>query len=198
MIFRKDARMGWGVWLGLLAASATLAVSIALASRVHLGVDGPEGAWAHIALPLWCDPGIGEAVLFEGPDASGTQAVDVKVVRGVPGMRIDVGTDRMVSVGGVALGRAKTHGPSGRALEAIGPGTVPAGRFYLHDEDPDSYDSRYAEVGLAARERILGRAVALPGLPWLGLEGGAARRNDAGDYGHTVPGRRIPAQRSRW
>ena len=91
-------------------------------------------------------------------------------------MRIDVGNDRTISVGGVALGRAKTHGPSGRALEAIAPGTVPAGRFYLHGEQPDSYDSRYADVGLVAREKILGRAVALPSLPWLGLAGGVAAR----------------------
>ena len=31
--------------------------------------------------------------------------------------------------------------------------------------------SRYAEVGLVPRARILGRAVALPDIPWLGLEG---------------------------
>ena len=46
MIFRKDARMGWRVWFALLAASATLALGVTLTSRVHLGVDGPEGAWA--------------------------------------------------------------------------------------------------------------------------------------------------------
>ena len=34
-----------------------------------------------------------------------------------------------------------------------------------------SHDSRYAEIGLVPRGRILGRAIAMPDIPWLGLEG---------------------------
>ena len=43
--------------------------------------------------------------------------------------------------------------------------------YYLHADHVDSHDSRYAEIGPVPRERILGRAFALPALPWLGLEG---------------------------
>ena len=46
-----------------------------------------------------------------------------------------------------------------------------AGHYYLHADHVDSHDSRYAEIGLVPRERILGRAVALPDVAWLGLEG---------------------------
>ena len=49
--------------------------------------------------------------------------------------------------------------------------TIPADRYFLHADHPDSHDSRYAEIGLVPRESIRGRAVALPDLPWLGLEG---------------------------
>ena len=48
---------------------------------------------------------------------------------------------------------------------------MPPGRFYVHADHVDSHDSRYAEIGLVPRERILGRAVPLPDIPWLALEG---------------------------
>ena len=69
------------------------------------------------------------------------------------------------------MNRAKMHALDGRPLAAIGPGTIPPGHYYLHADHPDSHDSRYAEIGLVPRSRILGRAVALPDLPWIGLEG---------------------------
>ena len=95
----------------------------------------------------------------------------LKTVRGLPGMRVAVDADRTVAVGGVALGRAKTHALDGRSLEAIASGTVPDGHYYLHGRHRDSHDSRYAEIGLVPRERIEALAVALPDIPWLDLEG---------------------------
>ena len=89
-------------------------------------------------------------------------------------MRVTVDADRTVSVGGVALGRAKIHALDGRPLEAVAPGAVPLGHYYLHGDHRDSHDSRYAEIGLVPR------AVALPDLSWLGLEGPLAGPEDAG------------------
>jgi len=71
----------------------------------------------------------------------------------------------------MGVGRAKTRALDGRPLAALGPGRIPPGRYFLHADHRDSHDSRYAEVGLVPRSRILGRAVALPDLPWMGLEG---------------------------
>ena len=51
------------------------------------------------------------------------------------------------------------------------PGVIPPDHYYLHADHVDSHDSRYAEIGPVPRDRILGRAFALPDLPWLGLEG---------------------------
>ena len=99
----------------------------------------------------------------------------LKTVRGLPGMRIAVGADGTVTVGGVRLGRAKTHALDGRPLTAIAAGTIPPGHYFLHADHRDSHDSRYAEIGLVPRARILGRAVALPDIPWLGLQGAAGR-----------------------
>ena len=69
------------------------------------------------------------------------------------------------------------------------PGAIPPGHYYLHTDHPDSHDSRYAEIGLVPRERILGRALALPGLPWIGLDGPLAGPEDI------VAGRTVEALR---
>ncbi|MDD9992400.1 MAG: S26 family signal peptidase [Rhodospirillales bacterium] len=111
----------------------------------------------------------------------GARTPYLKTVRGLPGAIVSVDTragdtragdtDRTVRIDGVPVARAKSHALDGRPLEAIRPGAIPDGHYYLHADHRDSHDSRYAEIGPVPRERILGRAVALPDLPWLGLEG---------------------------
>ena len=86
-------------------------------------------------------------------------------MRGLPGAQVSVNGDRMVSVDGTALGKAKTNALDGRTLEALAPGIVPDGHYYLHADHIDSHDSRYAEIGLVPRERILGRAWRCPIFP---------------------------------
>ena len=158
--------------IGLAVMVALAGLWLLAASRVHVNASWSDGAWGYAAFPLFGeDPEIGERVIFEPPDALGTQAPYLKTVRGVPGMRIAVDGDGTVRLDGVPAGRAKTHALDGRALKAITPGTIPAGWFFLHGDHVDSHDSRYAEIGLVPRGRILGRALALPDLPWLGLEG---------------------------
>ena len=157
--------------LGLAVMVALGCLWLAAASRVHVNTSWSDGAWGYLAWPLAGAPEIGDAVLFRPPDAVGAEVAYLKTVRGVSGMRVVVDEKRWVTVGGVRLGRAKTRALDGRALEVIAPGEIPAGRYYLHGPHPDSHDSRYAEIGLVAAERIEALAVALPDLPWLGLEG---------------------------
>ena len=95
----------------------------------------------------------------------------LKTVRGVPGMTVSVDANGTVRLDGVPVGRAKSHALDGRPLPAIAPGVIPPGHYYLFADHIDSHDSRYAEIGLAPRGRILGRAVAMPDIPWLGLDG---------------------------
>ena len=71
---------------------------------------------------------------------------------------------------------------------------MPPGHYYVHGDHRDSHDSRYAEIGFVPRARILGRAVALPDLPWLGLEGPLVGPEDAGIAGGSEDGPpRLPA-----
>ena len=166
--------------IGLAVMIALAALWLAAVSRVHVNASWSDEAWGYAAFPLFGGaPEIGDRVLFEPPASVESPVPYVKTVRGVPGMRVSVGEDRTVSLDGVPVGRAKTHALDGRALEAIAPGVIPPGHYYLFADHADSRDSRYAEIGLVPRGRILGRAVALPDIPWLGLNGPLVGPEDA-------------------
>ena len=162
------------IWAGALAV-----VWLALASRVHVNASWSDGAWGYLVLPLSRAPERGDAIVFDPPEAAGAAVPYLKTVRGMPGDRVELDGDRRVSVGGVVLGTAKTRARDGRALAAVSPGLIPPGRYYVHADHADSHDSRYAEIGLVPRERIRGLALALPDIPWLGLEGPLAGPEDA-------------------
>ena len=163
-----------------LAAFAVLAaVWLFAASRVHVNGSWSDDAWGYVLVPIGA-PQRGDAVIFDPPDALGASAPYLKTVLGIPGDRIGVDRAGWVSLNGEPLGRAKPLGLDGRALTGADPGVIPPGHYYLHADHVDSHDSRYAEVGLVRRERILGRAVALPDLPWLGLEGPLVEPDPAG------------------
>ena len=193
---------------------ALAALWLLAASRVHVNASWSDEAWGYAAFPLFGGaPKVGDRVLFDPrPDpasqagtgrgepapvqepgsqapATGSKIPYLKTVRGLPGMTVEVGADGTVTVGGVHLGRAKTRALDGRPLEAIPPGTIPADHYFLHADHVDSHDSRYAEIGLVPRTRIFGRAVALPDLPWLGLEGPLVGPEDGPE---TVPVGRRP------
>jgi len=154
----------WAAVLGL--------VWLAAVSRVYVNASWSDGAWGYVVLPLLgAPPGRGEAVVFYPPEAVGSPVPYLKTVRGLPGDLVEVDAARRVSVNGVILGVAKTYALDGRPLKMVEPGVIPPGLYYVHADHADSHDSRYTEIGLVARERIRGRALALPDIPWLGLEG---------------------------
>ena len=167
---RAEARVRRRARLVLAAFAVLGLLWLGLAARVHVNASWSDSAWGYVLLPAG-SPERGERVVFDPPAALGAPAPYLKTVRGLPGDRISVGSDRTVSVNGVPLGRAKPRALDGRPLVPIAPATVPAGHYFVHGAHPDSHDSRYAEVGLVPRAAIRGRAVALPDLPWLGLAG---------------------------
>ena len=157
---------------GLVVMALLAALWLAAISRVHVNASWSDEAWGYGSFPLFgAAPEIGDRVLFDPPEAVGSPVPYLKTVRGVPGMRVTIGEDRTVFLDGVPVGRAKSHALDGRPLAAIAPGVIPPGHFYLFADHADSHDSRYAEIGMVPRGRILGRAVAMPDLPWLGLDG---------------------------
>ncbi len=166
--------------IGLAATIALAALWLAAVSHVHVNASWSDGAWGYAAFPLFGEaPEVGDRVLFEPPEDVGSPVPYLKTVRGVPGMAVTVGTGGRVFLDGEPVARAKAHALDGRPLVAIAPGIIPPGHFYLHAGHVDSHDSRYAEIGLVPRGRITGRAVALPDIPWLGLDGPLVGPEDA-------------------
>ncbi len=177
--------------IGLAVMVLLAALWLAAVSHVHVNASWSDGAWGYAAFPLFGeDPKPGDRVLFEPPEAVGSRVPYLKTVRGVPGMAVTVGTDGTVLLDGEPVARAKTHALDGRPLAAIAPGVIPPGHFYLHADHVDSHDSRYAEIGLVPRARILGRAVAMPDIPWLGLNGPLVGPEDIGE--HKAPATILP------
>jgi len=167
--------------IGLAVMVALAVLWLGAASRVHVNASWSDGAWGYAAFPLFGqNPQIGDRVLFDPPGSVGSPVPYLKTVRGVPGMRVSVEIDRTVFLNNQLIGRAKTHALDGRPLAAIRPDVIPPGHYYLHGDHRDSHDSRYAEIGLVPRGRILGRAIALPDIPWLGLKGPLVGPEDAG------------------
>ena len=183
---RKTGRLRRGR-IGLAVMVLLAALWLGAASRIHVNASWSDGAWGYAAFPLFGeDPEPGDRVLFDPPEALVSPVPYLKTVRGLPGMRVTVGEDRTVFLDGVAAGRAKMHARDGRPLAAVAPGVIPAGHYYLFADHADSHDSRYAEIGLVSRERILGRAITMPALPWLGLDGPLVGPEDAGEAPETA------------
>ena len=74
---------------GLAAMAALAALWLLAASRVHVNASWSDGAWGYLALPLIGPPEIGDAVLFEPPEALGATVPYLKTVRGLPGMAVE-------------------------------------------------------------------------------------------------------------
>lgn len=84
--------------------------------------------------------------------------VFVKRVAGLPGDRIEWRGEQ-VYVAGKLVGRAKPRNRFGEALAWTAAGVIPAGHYFVSTPHPDSYDSRYAEIGLVSAEQVMGRVV---------------------------------------
>ncbi len=159
----------------MLGGFAILAmIVVCAASRLHVNASWSDDAWGYLLVPIGT-PRRGNVVIFEPPEALGASAPYLKTVQGVPGERVSVDDKGRVLIEGKPVGRAKPFALGGRALVPIAPVVIPPEHYYLHGDHADSHDSRYVEIGLVPRERILGRAVALPDLPWLGLDGPLVR-----------------------
>ena len=152
---------------------------LAAASRVHVNASTSDPAWGYFSLPVMGAPGRGDLVLFDPPEAAGSSIPYMKRVIGLPGDSVAVDTERRVFVRGEFIGIAKRRALDGRELDPVAPGVIPLGRYFVHADHKDSHDSRYAEIGLVPRGRIRGRALPLPDVPWLGLEGPLAKPEEA-------------------
>lgn len=81
----------------------------------------------------------------------------LKVIRGVPGDRVSR-QGQAFYINGRFIGHAKVKTRGELPLTPGPTGVIPSGRYFVWTPHPDSYDSRYGEIGWVDGRLILGRA----------------------------------------
>lgn len=84
--------------------------------------------------------------------------VFIKQVVGMPGDEI-IWVGDTVYVAGKPVGTAKSENRFGEALEKTPAGVIPNGKYFVATSHPDSYDSRYREMGLVADTQVAGEVL---------------------------------------
>lgn len=161
---RRFWRWVWGILAGLIAA--WIAVT---------GLSGYYGIWLNETKSL-----PGHAYLIEkGAGVRGTlRRGELLAFRGGPNKRYPtgypwvkivggVGGDRVTAAGGwyyvngQRIGHAKARTRFGEPLAPGPTGVIPPGHYFIYTPHPDSYDSRYADIGWIRPEQEVGRALPL-------------------------------------
>jgi conjugative transfer signal peptidase TraF len=96
------------------------------------------------------------AFRFGGSRYYPEETIFVKVVKGLPGDRLEIREDRTVRLNGARLDSVRATDSHGRTVEPFRfEGVIPENDYFLYSATPNSYDSRY--YGLVAKSQIIGR-----------------------------------------
>ena len=101
----------------------------------------------------------GQYVIFQQA-VNGIQGLLVKKIIGIPGDQIIIDQDDCW-VGDKYVGKAKKFSKEGRELYPMQIQVIPQKQYFVAGTSPDSFDSRYKEIGLIEESRILFRAFPL-------------------------------------
>lgn len=88
---------------------------------------------------------------------------EVPFIKKVGGIADDKMTEinRLFYINYQKIGYAKLFSSKGIPLTKAKTGIIPKGYYFVYSPHPDSFDSRYAEIGLVPQERVIGRAFPL-------------------------------------
>lgn len=81
----------------------------------------------------------------------------IKYLGGMPGDKVTQ-EGRHFFINGKYIGYAKETAMSGDSLEVSGSGVIPEKKYFVRGTHPDSFDSRYKDIGLIDEKNILGTA----------------------------------------
>lgn len=81
----------------------------------------------------------------------------IKFLGGIPGDQV-AQESRNFYINGKFIGYAKEKAMNGDFLELSGAGKIPEGKYFVRGTHPDSFDSRYKDIGLIDEKSIIGTA----------------------------------------
>lgn len=84
----------------------------------------------------------------------------IKKAIGMPGDEVTSEGSRFY-INGEYVGTAKQRSRTGEPLRPGPIGVIPDGHYFVSTPHPNSYDSRYEDIGWISKNRIIGRAVRL-------------------------------------
>lgn len=109
-------------------------------------------------------PMTGDVVAFYPPKPNQTETKYpfLKIVKGVPGDRIK-STAREIYINNQFVAKAKEKAKNGNPLQVsvFNNGFIPPKHYFIWSPHKDSYDSRYKDIGLIEKSKIIGIATKL-------------------------------------
>lgn len=155
-------KRGLGLALGIIVS--VWLVSLLLSPWYRLGINGTESLPGVIYLVLKAETpdNRGELVAFYPPENRfyRQDMFFIKKVMGMPGDEVTRQSQDFY-INGEYFATAKTHSQSGKSLHPGPVGTIPNDHYFVWTPHPDSYDSRYEDIGWITKDRVIGRAVRL-------------------------------------
>lgn len=153
-------------WIGLTVGIILLIwlVSLLLSPWYRLGINGTDSLPGTLYLVFKHEnPDTrGNLVAFYPPENRfyPKDMFFIKKAIGMPGDKVTrQGQDFYLN--GEYIATAKTHSQSGKLLDPGPTGIIPNDHYFVWTPHPDSYDSRYEDIGWIPKDRVIGRAVRL-------------------------------------
>ena len=145
-------------WMrGCFAFGVTFCSFSVLAEYVHVVVNKtdslPIRTFIHLKRQL---PKKGDYTLVSSAWYNGRL---IKQVLAEAGEKITYDSKGILYVGRQKIGVPKTQSKDGRELTPIAPQVIPDGYVFLYAPHNESFDSRYAELGLVKKSALQGRAL---------------------------------------
>lgn len=139
-------------------------VSLALSPWYRLGINGTDSlpGVLYLVLKQQLPEAPGDLVAFHPPKNRFYRdgMIFIKKAIGMPGDEVTREGSRFY-INGEYVGTAKHRSRTGDPLRPGPIGVIPDGHYFVWTPHPDSYDSRYEDIGWISKDRIIGRAVRL-------------------------------------
>ncbi len=153
-------------WMGLTLGIiiSVWIISLMLSPWYRLGINGTDSLPGVLYLVLKTEVPTtrGDLVAFYPPENRfyPREMFFIKKAIGMPGDEVThKGQDFYIN--GEYIATAKARSRSGKPLQPGPTGVIPDGHYFVWTPHPDSYDSRYEDIGWISKDRVIGRAVRL-------------------------------------